>query len=75
MLTQINSTEECEHANNFPTIRLFTVNDGACVGSLYSCGAQTVDSCPRNSLYAYYGVQTTRGVRLTMGGQSTTCRM
>ena len=27
MLTQINSTEECEAANGFPTIRLFTVND------------------------------------------------
>ena len=27
MLTQINSTEECERANSFPTIRLFTVND------------------------------------------------
>ena len=27
MLTQINSTQECERANSFPTIRLFTVND------------------------------------------------
>ena len=27
MLTQINSTEECERANSYPTIRLFTVND------------------------------------------------
>ena len=27
MLTQINATEECERANSFPTIRLFTVND------------------------------------------------
>jgi sialate O-acetylesterase len=27
MLTQINATEECERANGFPTIRLFTVND------------------------------------------------
>jgi hypothetical protein len=27
MLTQINSTGECERANSFPTIRLFTVND------------------------------------------------
>lgn len=30
MLTQINATEECEHANSFPTIRLFSVNDGEC---------------------------------------------
>ena len=27
MLTQINATEECERANGFPTIRLFTVGD------------------------------------------------
>ena len=27
MLTQINATEECERANSFPTIRLFTVGD------------------------------------------------
>jgi sialate O-acetylesterase len=27
MLTQINATEECELANGFPTIRLFTVGD------------------------------------------------
>lgn len=27
MLTQVNATAECERANGFPTIRLFTVND------------------------------------------------
>jgi hypothetical protein len=27
MCTQINATEECERANSFPTIRLFTVGD------------------------------------------------
>ena len=44
MLTQINSTEECERANSFPTIRLFTVNDGVCAALSYSCGVLTAKS-------------------------------
>lgn len=54
MLTQINSTEECERANSYPTIRLFTVNDGAYVVQLQSaCGWEMLGPHITHTLPSY----------------------